>query len=393
MTGRGDDDAADQERDERGQHGHDDRRRRAGRATASPRASAARRRRRRLGVGAAAPALRLVRRLVRLMLPPPSRRPPSISRPISCSDTSRRVLADDLALVDDEDAVGERQHLLELERDEQDRAPLVALLDEPPVQVLDRADVEAARRLRRDQHLRVARDLARDDDLLLVAAREPARARQRAAAAHVELADQRCARARRAASGRASPTSRPAARRSRGARCSRRSRTRARARAAGDPRGCGRRRRRASRGRSRGAASRPATLTVPLCDLAQAGDRVDQLGLPVAVDARDADDLAGADARTRRRAPSRCPRSSTTCRSSTVEQRLARLRRAASRRAAAPRARPSPARATPRSRPRAARVSIFLPRRRTVIRSAISSTSFSLWLMKMIDLPVAPGGS
>ena len=58
------------------------------------------------------------------------------------------------------------------------------------MEVLDRADVEAARRLRGDQHLRVARDLARGDDLLLVAAREAARARQRAAAAHVELPDQ-----------------------------------------------------------------------------------------------------------------------------------------------------------------------------------------------------------
>ena len=39
--------------------------------------------------------------------------------------------------------------------------------------------------------------------------------------------------------------------------------------------------------------SRPATLTAPLC-APQARDRVDQLGLAVAVDARDADDLAGA---------------------------------------------------------------------------------------------------
>ena len=36
----------------------------------------------------------------------------------------RRELADDPALVDDEDAVGEREDLLELERDEQDRAAL-----------------------------------------------------------------------------------------------------------------------------------------------------------------------------------------------------------------------------------------------------------------------------
>src|SRR4029453_5736835 len=43
------------------------------------------------------------------------------------------VLADDLALIDDEDAVGERQDLNQLERDEQDRAALVAFLDEPTV--------------------------------------------------------------------------------------------------------------------------------------------------------------------------------------------------------------------------------------------------------------------
>src|SRR5205823_12326629 len=64
-----------------------------------------------------------------------------------------RVLADDLALVDDEDAVGERQDLLELERDEQDRAALVALRHQPAVKVLDGADVEAARGLRGDEHL------------------------------------------------------------------------------------------------------------------------------------------------------------------------------------------------------------------------------------------------
>ena len=79
-----------------------------------------------------------------------------------------------IALEDDEDPVGEREDLLQLERDEQDGPALVALLDEPAVDELDRADVEAARRLRRDQHLRVAVDLAGEDHLLLVAAREAA---------------------------------------------------------------------------------------------------------------------------------------------------------------------------------------------------------------------------
>ena len=71
--------------------------------------------------------------------------------------------------------------------------------------------------------------------------------------------------------------------------------------------------------------------------------------------------------------------------------------------AAAPRAsRPAPSRraAARRGRPRAGpgcssvapsrgTVSILLPRRSTVIRSAISSTSLSLWLMKMIAVPSA----
>ena len=109
----------------------------------------------------------------------------------SCSSVAvGGELADDLPFVDDEDPVREREDLLELERDQQDAAALVALLDEAPVHELDRPDVEAARRLRGDQHARVAVDLAGEDDLLLVATRERAGARLRAAAAHVELLDE-----------------------------------------------------------------------------------------------------------------------------------------------------------------------------------------------------------
>src|SRR5207248_10833534 len=97
------------------------------------------------------------------------------------------VRADDLTFVEDEDPVGERHHLLELQRDEQDRPPLVALGYEPSMEELDRADVDPARRLRGDQDLRVACDLARDDNFLLVAAGEAARPCPRAAAADVEL--------------------------------------------------------------------------------------------------------------------------------------------------------------------------------------------------------------
>ena len=127
----------------------------------------------------------------------------------------------------------------------------------------------------------------------------------------------------------------------------------------------------------------------PACDRPQAGDRVDQLGLAVPVD-------AGDRRRSRPRARSSdtsatfsIPRSSTTLQSVDLERDLTRLATASSRRAAAPRGRPSSARATPRSRPPPERCRSVLPRRSTVIRSAISSTSLSLWVMKMIDFPSA----
>src|SRR5579884_1229399 len=201
------------------------------------------------------------------------------------------MLADDLALVEDEDPVGEREDLVELERDEQDRAALVALGDQPPVQVLDRADVEPTRRLRRDQDLRVACDLARGDHLLLVAARKAAGTRHRAPAAHVELADQR----RRAADE--LPGEEPAPLRVRWARVVvQRDVLRDRElehepaplpvlRDMAEP----------------GVQHAPRILTGAVAaadhdpaarDLLQPRDRVDQLGLSVAVDAGDADDLS-----------------------------------------------------------------------------------------------------
>ncbi len=45
--------------------------------------------------------------------------------------------------------------------------------------------------------------------------------------------------------------------------------------------------------------------------------------------------------------------------------------------------------ASPRSRPPWARSPMYFPRRRTVTRSAMSSTSLSLWVMKMTDVPCA----
>ena len=160
---------------------------------------------------------------------------------------------------------------------------------------LDRADVEAARRLRGDQHLRVACDLAGDDDLLLVAAGERGGARLGGAAAHVELVQQLARRrddARRMEEAvrrerllrvvvqhevlgerelEYEPAPVPVLRDVTQPVLEERVRARAGQVLAGD----------GDRARAR---------------LAQAGDRVDQLGLPVAVDAGDRDDLAGADA-------------------------------------------------------------------------------------------------
>src|SRR5688500_11055606 len=53
------------------------------------------------------------------------------------------VLGDDAALVDHEDAVGEGEDLVELQREEQDGLAAVAGFDQLPVDELDRADVEA----------------------------------------------------------------------------------------------------------------------------------------------------------------------------------------------------------------------------------------------------------
>src|SRR5262249_12075363 len=102
----------------------------------------------------------------------------------------RRELAHELTLVNDEDAVREREDLVELERDEQNRSSGVALRDEAAVDELDRADVETARRLRRDEDARIAGDLPRENDLLLVASRERSVDGLRPAAAHVVLGQQ-----------------------------------------------------------------------------------------------------------------------------------------------------------------------------------------------------------
>ena len=85
------------------------------------------------------------------------RPPPVMYTPKSSSEDSGGKLGDDPAFIDHEHAVAERADLLELQRHEQHGLAGVALLDEPPVDELDRADVQAARGLRGDDHLRARR--------------------------------------------------------------------------------------------------------------------------------------------------------------------------------------------------------------------------------------------
>ena len=127
--------------------------------------------------------------------------------------------------------------------------------------ILDRADVEAARRLRGDQHLRDrGRPPGRATTFCWLPPESAAGLRLRPAAAHVELLDQPPRALDEPPREEPAEAASRAARRSRAARCSRRARTRARGPGAAGPPGCARRRRRASRARSRAAASSlPAT--------------------------------------------------------------------------------------------------------------------------------------
>src|ERR1044072_7350482 len=99
-------------------------------------------------------------------------------------------LADDAAVVEDEQAVGERGDLLKLGGDEEDGAALVAQLDQLAVDELDGADAHAARRLRDEQELRVEAELAADDELLLGAARERGRREGGGRGTHGEVGDE-----------------------------------------------------------------------------------------------------------------------------------------------------------------------------------------------------------
>ncbi len=79
------------------------------------------------------------------------------------------------AFVNYQQTIGQTRHLFQLGRDEQDRATVIAQGDQLPMNELDRADIDAARRLRHEQQLWIDAILAADDQLLLVAAGERTR--------------------------------------------------------------------------------------------------------------------------------------------------------------------------------------------------------------------------
>ena len=233
-------------------------------------------------------------------------------------------------------------------------AALVALLDEAPVDELDRADVEAARRLRRDQH---ASGRARPR------ARSRPSAGSRPRATPPASAGRRRGRRTPAAAARARATSRarvePAEARVRRLVVVVEREVLGQREVEHEPApvavlgDVARARRRANRGRSSPVTSSPPIATRPPTTGRRPAIASISSRLAVAVDAGDADDLARAhlegDAAHGLEAALVAH-----LQVLDVEQRLARLRRRPCRRAGAPRGRPSAAPGSPRSRPRAA---------------------------------------
>ena len=68
------------------------------------------------------------------------------------------------------DFIGQIEHFVKFEGNEQYGVSLVALRDDLFVNVFDRTDIESARRLNGDEQFRFNGKLAADDELLLVSA-------------------------------------------------------------------------------------------------------------------------------------------------------------------------------------------------------------------------------
>src|SRR5690606_38602536 len=96
---------------------------------------------------------------------------------------------DDAAAVHHDDAVGQRHHLVEFRRDDQNGYALVPRRHDAGVHELDGADIQTARRLGRHEQVEFAAELAREHHLLLVAAGELAGVGADTLGADVELVE------------------------------------------------------------------------------------------------------------------------------------------------------------------------------------------------------------
>src|SRR6186997_263810 len=103
----------------------------------------------------------------------------------------RRDARRDAAARDDDEPVADLEQLLELLADDEDGGAAVAQGEQLAADLRRRADVDAPRRLRDDEEPGLGVDLAADDELLQVAAREALRGGARPARLDVEAADQR----------------------------------------------------------------------------------------------------------------------------------------------------------------------------------------------------------
>ena len=127
------------------------------------------------------------------------------SRTFALVDLGGGGLVDDLALADDEDPVGETEHLLDLAGDDDDGDAAVGQRPDELVDLGAGADVDAAGGLVEQQHPAVAQQPAGEHDLLLVAAGEGAHGAGHAVGADVEAGGQLLGAPALLAAGRGSP--------------------------------------------------------------------------------------------------------------------------------------------------------------------------------------------
>ena len=311
---------------------------------------------------------------------------PAISRPISRSSASGprspTMRPSHMTRMRSESAAD----LVELDGDEQDRLARLAHREELAVDELDRADIDAARRLADEQHGRVALHLAREHDLLLVAAGKVRRLQPAVRRADVVLLD---LRARIVADGGdirgAARSGTPGRRDSRATEFSHSSKAVTRP----------------MRWRSSGTCARPRlaqrrrvavrhhgerlAVEETLADggVADAGKHLEQLRLAVAGDAGDADDLAGAHLERDFREAAHALRVD-------VAEILHLQQRRAAARPASSSTRSSTRRPTISSASSSgvvsavSRVATISPRRMTETASVTAMISRSLWVIRMI---------